>query len=451
MNCKWLPLALLAACAPARPAPDTHVAVGTYLPGHAVQPGAMTNTWWTIFGSPALNTLEEQGLAANPSIDQARQTLAAAAASAAAANGAYMPQVVLGPSNSPLATRASYPTGPNGAPPYTIYSVTGQISYDPGLFGARHSTWENGQAQVDYAAAALDAARQSVAGNIAAAALTLAGLQAQTAASQHLLAAQQALLALLQGEAQLGAVAQTVVLQQQIQVQAAQQALPALATQAQQAQDRLAILTGTLPGDFSSPPLGFTVPANVPVVLPSTYLANRPDLRAARAQVAAQDAALGVAVAHLYPDVSLTAQGGYAAETLGALFNPASALWTLAGNLLVPVYEGGTLHAQKDAAQAQLAAALAAYRGAVLGAFGEAADALSAVQNSQSAYATAQDGAHTAQAALTLAQGQYRLGAVDASAVLTAQVDAAQADLTLAQARTGLLLAIATLQEAMAK
>ena len=186
------------------------------------------------------------------------------------------------------------------------------------------------------------------------------------------------------------------------------------------------------------------------MVLPSAYLRNRPDIRAALAQVAAQHAALGVAVAHMYPDLSLSATGGYAAELTSALFNTSSAFWVLAGNLLAPLYEGGTLRAHKQAAQAQLAGALSAYHGAVLNAFAQAADALSAVRNGQDALARASAAAQTADRAYQLAAAQYRLGAVDYTTVLTAQTQAAQAALSQIQARTTLLAAIATLQSAMA-
>jgi NodT family efflux transporter outer membrane factor (OMF) lipoprotein len=447
-------LLTLASCAPPLAKPDTSVAVHSYLPGQSVVPSPVPDAWWTMFGNAQLNALEAQGLAANTDIGQAQQNLAAAAQNAIAANGAFRPQISLNPSSSPMVSRQSYPTGPNGYPPYTIYEFSGEISYDPGLFGARHYTFENGEALTEFQAAELDAARQSVAGNIAAAAISLAGAQAQIETTQKIIAAEQRLLTLLQGEYADGAIPQLSVLQQQSVILSTQATLPPLQNQAQAQQDRLAILTGTLPGDFTNPGIALdqlTLPTNIPVRLPSAYLAERPDIRAARAQVAAQNAALGVAVAHMYPDVSLTATGGFSTETLGMLFNTSSALWTLAGNLMVPLYEGGTLHAHKKAAQAQLAAALYAYRGAVLSAFGQAADALSSVQTGQSTLARAQQAAQTAIAAYKLAAAQYQLGAVNYTTVLTAQTNAAQAALTQTQATTNLLLAIASLQAAMAK
>jgi outer membrane protein TolC len=148
--------------------------------------------------------------------------------------------------------------------------------------------------------------------------------------------------------------------------------------------------------------------------------------------------------------LQLSASGGWVAETLNPLFSPETAFWSLAGDLLVPLYDGGVSHAHKAAAQAQLAEALAAYHDAVLSAFGQAADALQAVQNDETALASAQDAANTAIAAYKLADQQFSLGAVDYTTVLTAQATAAQQALVLVQTRTTLLLDVARLQAAMA-
>ncbi len=446
-------LAFLTSCAPALPTPDTNIPAPAYLPGAV--PGETANlqaAWWQSFQCQALNTLVATGLAASPGIAEAIANLSAAQQNATANNGAFLPQISLNP-DQPNISRTAEPGGPNGFPPYTVYALGGTINYDPGLFGARKYTFGNGAALADYQAAELDAARQSLAGNIVAAAITEAGAEAQIGTTQNIIAAEEKLFTLLQGEFADGAIPELNVLQQKSTILATEATLPALRTQAGQQRDRLAILTGQLPAAFAAPDISLNsliAPSPVPISLPSAYLENRPDLRAARAEVAAQNAALGVAISHLYPDLQLSASGGWVALTLNPLFSPATAFWSLAGNLLVPLFEGGQLHARKQAAQAQLAAALAAYHDAVLNAFAEAADALQAVQNDQAALASAQDAAATANAAYNLASQQFALGAVDYTTVLTAQAAAAQQALALVQARTTLLLDIARLQAAMA-
>jgi len=435
-------------------APDMRVQADAYV-NRPVDDSLFVNhpvglDWWKIYGNSALDALVVQGLQASPTLAQANANLNQALASGAAANGAFLPQIGLNPN----VTRAAYPTGPNGSPPYTIYSLTGTISYDPGLFGARHYTFENSAAQVEYGQAELDAARQTLTGNIVSAAISEAGYAAQIATTQNIISVEQNLLNLLNGEYSDGAIPKLNVLQQESQIEATQATLYPLLTNAETMHDRVAVLTGQLPADLPDGGVkldALAIPANIPVTLPSAYLARRPDLRAARATVAAQNAALGLAIAHLYPDLTLSAQGGYASQAVNTLFRTDAGLWQLAANLLAPLYDGGVLHARKRAAQAQLAAALAAYRGAVLNAFGEAADALQATQNDEAALNRAEAANRTAMQAYQLAQQQYTLGAVDYTTVLTAQTTASQQALTLVQTRTDLALDIARLRSAMAE
>jgi NodT family efflux transporter outer membrane factor (OMF) lipoprotein len=416
----------------------------------ALRTGAVPQAWWTMFGDPSLDQLVAAGLQASPTLEQANANLAAAAADANAANGAFLPQIGLNPNVS----RQAYPTGPNSSPAYTIYSLTGTISYDPGLFGARHYTFQNSAAQIEYQSAEFDAARQALIGNIVVSVISEAGTNAQIATTEQIITVEQNLLNLLNGEYIDGAIPKLNVLQQQSQILATQSTLYPLQTEAETTHDRIAVLTGQLPAQFQMAGVDLAaihIPSQIPVTLPSDYLENRPDLVAARATVAAQNASLGVAVAHLYPDLTLSASGGYASEALNTLFEPGSGLWSLAGNLLAPLYDGGVLHARKRAAQAELAAALALYRGAVLNAFGEVADALQAIQNDTAALQHAQAASSTATQAYQLAQQQFALGAADYTTVLTAQTTAIQQALNLVQTRTSLLLDIARLQSAMAQ
>jgi NodT family efflux transporter outer membrane factor (OMF) lipoprotein len=433
--------------------PNLSVQANSYVPAPVDDTqfvtGAVQADWWQIYGNKALDALVAQGLAASPTLAQAQANLNQAQASGAAANGTFLPQIGLNPN----VQRAAYPTGPNGSPPYTIYSLTGTISYDPGLFGARHYTFENSAAQVAYQSAELDTARQTLTGNIVSAAIGEAGYEAQIATTRNIIAVEQNLLNLLNGEYADGAIPKLNVLQQQSEILATEATLYPLQSSAEAMHDRAAVLTGQLPANL--PPsgialAGLNVPGALPLTLPSAYLADRPDLRAARATVAAQHAALGIAIAHLYPDLTLSANGGYASEAVNTLFQTDAGLWTLAANLLEPLYDGGELHARRQAAQAQLAAALAGYRGAVLNAFGEAADALQAVQNDESALAKAQAAADTAGQAYQLAAQQYALGAIDYTTVLTAQTAASRQALILVQTRTTLLLDVARLESAMA-
>ncbi|HET9147496.1 MAG TPA: efflux transporter outer membrane subunit [Acetobacteraceae bacterium] len=449
---------LLAGCAvPVRRA-DTRVAAAGYVPGgipahlggRPVRRRDEALAWWREFHNPALEGLVAEGLADNPGLAAARARIARAKAQAAAANGAFLPHLEV----TPGATRQAFPAGPYGFPPYTVYELTGTISYNPGLFGARHYAFRNGRALAAYQRAEADAARLTLAQNIVDAAITLAGLEARIANTQALAAGEARLLRLVRGEFAAGAIPMLPVLQQKSEYLATAAQLPPLEGQASAARHSLAVLAGVLPADFAAPPfrLGdFSLPAEISLSVPSRFLENRPDIRAARALVAARHAALGQAAAALYPQLSLSAQGGYASEAINTLFEPGAALWTLAGNLLTPLLDGGELRASRQAARAGLAVALDDYRNTVLTAFQQVADALRHVEEDRAATEQAREAAAAARATFRLARRQFALGGIDYNSVLTAEITWRQARLALIQARTRRLLDNAALSAAMAR
>lgn len=455
MECAWrvspilLALAALAGCAvPIKPV-TTSAAPAGYVRGEIPAGAALTASWWRGFGDAALDRLVAIGERRSPTIAAANALVAEARANAAAANGAFLPQAAL----NPTATRQKYSSVPFGFPAFTIYQLAGTITYNPGLFGARDYAFRNGAALTVYQRATAAAARLTLADNIVVAAITEAGLAARIDTDEAIAASEKRLLKLVSGEYAAGAIARLPVLQQRAQYQATMAALPALLGQASAERHALAVLSGTPPAEFSGGRFrlaDFLLPRDLPVAVPSVLVAGRPDIVAARALVSADHAAVGQAVAALYPNLTLSAQGGYGAETLNTLFQPGSTLWTLAGSLLAPVFDGGVLHAHERAAQAALANALATYRGTVLTAFQQVADGLRHVEDDRAAVRESREAATTAESAYRLARRQFRLGAADYNTVLTAEIAWRQAQLIAVQTATQRLLDDAALRAALA-
>lgn len=441
-------LALTACTVPIKPV-KVGQAPGGYLRGVPARGPETASSWWRGFHNRALDRLVAAGQGHSPSVAAADALVAEAQANAAAATGAFLPQLALNPS----ATRTKYSASPFGFPPFTIYQLSGTISYNPGLFGARHYAFRNGHALIAYQAASAAAARLTIADDIVVAAITEAGLRAQISTDRAIAASEQRLLTLLHGEFAAGAIARLPVLQQRAQVQATEAALPALLAQAATERHALAVYTGVAPADFHGGTFrlaDFSNPPHQPPTIPSVLVAHRPDIVAARALVSANHAAVGQAVAAFYPSLTLSAQGGYSAETFNTLFNPAATLWTLAGSLLAPVFEGGVLTAHEHAAQAALANALATYKGTVLTAFQQVADALRRTDDDRAAVTLSTQAAQTADAAYNLARQQYQLGAATYNTVLTAEIAWRQAQLTAVQATTQQRLDEAALRAALA-
>jgi outer membrane protein TolC len=178
-----------------------------------------------------------------------------------------------------------------------------------------------------------------------------------------------------------------------------------------------------------------TAPAQVPVDLPSTLVRRRPDILAAEAELHAATAAIGVAVANQYPDIRLSANLTQAAIKPQNLFNYSSSGWNLLAGVTAPIAHGGTLKAERQAAEAEARASLARYQATVLRAFVQVSDALAALATDQEQVAALTRSQETAEARLRDAQSAYRLGGGALIQVIDAQRQLSRARLALAEAQ----------------
>ncbi|CAM5187472.1 NodT family efflux transporter outer membrane factor (OMF) lipoprotein OS=Castellaniella defragrans OX=75697 GN=HNR28_001485 PE=3 SV=1 [Castellaniella defragrans] len=184
----------------------------------------------------------------------------------------------------------------------------------------------------------------------------------------------------------------------------------------------IAVLVGENPEDLALPH-STALPAlpNVPVGMPSTLLQRRPDIAIAERQMAAQNAAIGVAEAAYYPSLSLSAADGFSQSPLAGLLNIANHVWSLGADIGATLFEGGARHGQVAAAKAEYEAAVANYRGTVLTAFRNVEDDLSGLRI-LAQRADVLDGAvKDATQATTIARNEYAAGTVDFTAVAVAQ------------------------------
>ena len=222
----------------------------------------------------------------------------------------------------------------------------------------------------------------------------------------------------------MGQLARADVIAQEAALAQAEAQLAPLRRQLAQTYDQLAVLTGRTPAEYAHAPLhlaDLTLPDTLPVSLPSKLVDQRPDVRAAEANLHAASAAVGVAVAARLPSITLNANGGGASTSIGSILTNGNQFWTLAGGFAQPVFEGGQLLARERQAEAEYAQARAQYRSTVLTAFQNVADALHAVQiDAETLRATASAERATLQA-LTLAQAQQRLGQVSGVQVLSVE------------------------------
>ncbi len=419
--------------------PAASSAPGPAAAAQVLQPDtAVAPHWWEGFGSPALDGLVTQALANNPDLAAAQATLEQAQFQLKAARGAFYPQVAVGLAAQRTRVSAKAGSATPGARLYNLYTGQVSVGYNPDVFGLNHAVARSARAQVDLARDQLAAARLTIAGNVVHTALNLAALVEEVAATRKTLDDQRQILELTRTRYELGAASEFDLLTQQSQLASSEARLPRL----QQAQDQARHLLATYLGKFPSTAASLDVPAlqalrlpaALPLSLPSTLVRARPDIRAAEAQLRAANAQVGAAVARMYPSLELNGDFGAESTRAGKLFDPASRVWDLAASLLAPVFEGGTLRAQKHASEAAYRAVFADYQGTVLAAFREVADVLRALQHDAVALDAEARALQSAQRAFELVRTQYQAGAVDYLNLLTSETQFQNARIAFVQA-----------------
>src|SRR5208283_3958357 len=163
------------------------------------------------------------------------------------------------------------------------------------------------------------------------------------------------------------------------------------------------------------------LPANLPISLPSKLVDQRPDVRAAEANMHAASALVGVAIAARLPNITLSANGGTSGYNFAQSFAPGTGFYTVAASVTAPIFDGFTLYHKQKAAEAALDQAEAQYRSSVITAFQNVADALRALQADARALQAAVHAEETAKASLDIVEKQLSAGQVNQQAVLTAQ------------------------------
>ncbi|MGA9854721.1 MAG: efflux transporter outer membrane subunit [Gammaproteobacteria bacterium] len=401
-------------------------ASGPAASAQVLQIGAKVNAeWWKEFGSSKLDALVAQALQHNPDLEAALATLHEAQFNLKAANGIFYPQVSLGLGAERSRISGASSGGQTGPQLYNLYTGQVSVSYYPDVFGLSRLVSSNEQAQVDIARDQLQAARLTLEGNVVNTALNLAAVEEEVAVTRQTISDQREILRLTTTLYQLGADSQIDVLTQESQLASTEARLPVL----EQSRDALRHLLATYLGKFPSEAGGLTTPAlsgmrlpgTLPVSLPSTLVRERPDILAAEAQLRAANAQVGEAVARMYPSLELTGDFGDQSNNGGQLFNPASRIWDLAASIVLPLFEGGALEAQKHATESAYQAVFANYRSTVLDAFLNVADTLRALQHDSTVLDAQARALQAAQQGFELVRVQYQSGAVNYLNVLVSE------------------------------
>lgn len=396
--------------------------------------GATPAHWWKLFKSPRLDALIREAFRRSPTLAASRATLRQYTYLAQAAGAGYYPTVGVDASASRQRTPEQAQT------PSTIYNTFAgnlTISYNPDVFGRLRYTQQNAAELAVQRHFEMEAAYETLAGNITSTTIQAAGYQAQINATLHILASRHQALKLVDEQYRLGAATYSDVLTQRSEVASAQASLATLRQELAQTRHKLATLTGHFPSESTGklPQLGkLTLPAHIPVRLPSTLIQSRPDIRAAEAGLRATYAQYGLAYAQRFPSFAISGTLGRNAPKLSDLSNPVYDLWSIALNASATLFDAGTLKDKSEAAKAAFEAGTANYRVTVLDAFQQVANSLRALNSDADVLKARRTALDSADQALRITRDQYRLGAADFQALLTAQVNASQTRISYLQA-----------------
>jgi NodT family efflux transporter outer membrane factor (OMF) lipoprotein len=384
--------------------------------------------WWTLFHSPDLDSVVKQAIDGSPTLAGAKERLTQAREAIAAASSALYPSVDVGAS----VTREKVSFTQFGLPPdvfplpanFNLLQVGTTASYTLDLFGSTHRRIEQRAALADFQRDQLDAAYWALTGNTVAQVVQIAALRAQLKALGDVIEIDRQNLDLVRKERGAGAVPDSDVVSAESQLAQDQTLLPQYEQRLSTAQHALAVLLGRAPADWSPPDFelsALTLPAQLPVTLPSELVHQRPDIQAAEAQLHAASAEIGIATAQLYPAITLSGGISSSAFQTHELFNPAGLVWSIAAGITEPVFDGGKRRAERRAALAAFRAAAADYQQTVLQAFGQVADILQALSHDASLLSAQRRALEMASESVRLQRISYTRGGTGLINLLDAQ------------------------------
>jgi multidrug efflux system outer membrane protein len=404
--------------------------------------------WWAVFEDPGLQSLVREALTQNYDVRIAAERVLQAQAALGITRADQFPTITGGLS----AFNERFPKT-RVTPEFETSPIQANLSlaWELDFWGKFRRATEAARANLLANEWAHRAVISTLVSNVAAAYFQLLELDAEMQISKSALTSRQESLRLVEIRAKGGNTSLMDVRQSEQLVYTAAAAIPDLERRTEQQENFISILVGRNPGPITrgKPLLEQVVPPTVPAGLPSTLLARRPDIQSAEQQLIAANAQIGVARAAYFPQISITATGGYQSTALTSLFSGPAGLWSFGGQLVQPVFTAGRIRSNVRFTEAQQRQAVLVYQQSIQQAFREVADALVAYRKQQEfrqqqALLTA-----AAEDATRLANTRYRGGVSSYLEVLDSDTRYFDAQLGLAQAQLNERLALVQVYSAL--
>lgn len=369
--------------------------------------------WWDVYQDPTLSGLLSRVRISNQNVAQYEALYRQARALAAGSRANLYPTV----SASAGTTRSGTQTTTG-----TTHEAQVSASWELDLWGKLRRTLEENQANAQASAAELANITLSAQSELAQDYFQLRIMDEQIALYQQSVEAYQRYLTVIDNQYRAGNESRGTLAQAQTQLESARASALGLQWQRAQLEHAIAVLMGLAPAQFSLPvaKLNATLPA-IPVELPSELLERRPDIAYAERNVAAANAAIGVAQAAYYPDLTLSASGGFQGSALHNLISMPNRVWSLGPELSGTLLDFGATKASVEQARAAYDASVASYRQSVLSAFEEVDNYLVELSTLDDEIAASQRATASAQESARVTFNQYQAGMINYLDVATTE------------------------------
>jgi multidrug efflux system outer membrane protein len=404
--------------------------------------------WWTVFQDQQLQELIREALSQNYDVRIAAARVLQAQAALGITRADQFPTITGGASSSNDRFPATRVTPAFESSPS---QVNLSLFWELDFWGKFRRATEAARATVLATDWGQKAVMWSLVSNVASAYFQLRELDAEMEISRSTLTSRRESLRLVEIRAKGGATSLLDVRQSEQLVYTAAAEIPDLERRIEQQENLISILLGRNPAPVNrgKPLVENAILPTVPVGLPSSLLARRPDIQSVEQQLVAANARIGVAKAAYFPQITLTALGGYQSSALTNLFTGPAGLWSFGGGLVQPIFTGGRIRSNVRLTEAQQTEAVLIYQQTIQQAFREVSDSLVAYRKNQEFREQQELLSGAAQDATRLANSRYRGGVTSYLEVLDSDTRYFNAQLGLAQAQLNERLALVQLYNAL--
>jgi len=420
---------------------------GTYrgaVPQEAQQPAAESlgdQKWWEVFQDKQLQDLVHTALQQNYDVRIAATRILQAQAELGITRADQLPTISAG-------AQAVNERNPRSKlyPQYETSSnqLDLSLAWELDFWGKYRRATESARANLLATEWARKEVINTLVSDVAAAYFQLRELDLELEISRRTLVSRQDSLQITKMLANGGATSMLDVRQAEQLVFTAAETIPDLERQIEQQENFISTLLGNNPGPIAR---GTKLteqphPPQIPAGLPSSLLERRPDIREAEAQLVAANAQIGVAKADYFPQINLTATGGYQSSALTSLFTGPAGLWSFGGSLAQPIFAGGRIRSNVRLTEARQQEAALVYQQTIQQAFRGVSDALVGYSKDREFREQQEQLTFSAQDAARLSETRYRGGATSYLEVLTNETNYFDAEFGLAQAQLNELVAL---------